>query len=271
MLQYAKRRIIMSRGGDTILRPQLTFRDALQSISAQRAILLDQAHKVFEPQLCSLKLGEEQILGQTLDELEQSLESVNEAIKNHEAFTSVKIAAVGELGTFAITNSASDYQFELNILPILLERKKIILDRIRFLKRDENLQDFRALIQNVADDELRTKLGSAIEKLEDESQKLQKETNQVVREQKQEELNANAEIAKLSIEQFERKSKVWLSFLARESVATIIGSFLLVIITITLIVAMFLKIPVTEIISSGFLLILGYFFGQTVSKTTSNT
>ena len=71
------------------------------------------------------------------------------------------------------------------------------------------------------------------------------------------------------IELLERRSKVWLSFLERESAATIIGSVLIIIITVAQIIAVFHSIPPSDILNNAFLLILGYFFGQTTNKASS--
>ena len=57
--------------------------------------------------------------------------------------------------------------------------------------------------------------------------------------------------------------KAWFE---RESVASIVGAFLLLALGISLIVAMFIGTSPTEVVTSAFLLILGYFFGQTAAR-----
>ncbi|NQE88928.1 hypothetical protein [Nocardia terpenica] len=64
----------------------------------------------------------------------------------------------------------------------------------------------------------------------------------------------------------ERKWRIRKSVLDREPAAVLIGGVLLAVITLGLIVAMFIHTPVPEILSSAFLLILGFFFGQTTSR-----
>jgi len=54
-----------------------------------------------------------------------------------------------------------------------------------------------------------------------------------------------------------------------KKLAAVIGGLLLVVLTFAEITAMFGNIPTTEIVNSSFLLILGYFFGQTINKTSS--
>jgi uncharacterized membrane protein YfcA len=60
-----------------------------------------------------------------------------------------------------------------------------------------------------------------------------------------------------------------LSFLERESVATILGGVLLIVITLAQIGAMLFKIAPSDTLNNTFLVVLGYFFGQSTSRTSS--
>ena len=244
--------------------------EELKSKSGAFDSAMKTAMLVFESQLVNIGLSKSQIDNQSLEELEQSLDRVNDAINNPSSFGTVKLVATGDVGIFAITQLKQEAHYEVGILPLLLERKKQILDRISLLKREEKIDSLRDVIQKVSDDSVRVKLESDLNNLETESRKLQEQSKEVEKSQIQEQLKAEAELARLRQDIFEKRSKVWRSFLERESVATIIGSLLLVLITIAQLVAMFLKTPTTEIVNNGFLLILGYFFGQTISKTTKN-
>jgi uncharacterized membrane protein YoaK (UPF0700 family) len=68
----------------------------------------------------------------------------------------------------------------------------------------------------------------------------------------------------------ERRYRIIKSFLARESVATIIGAILLFCLTIVLIVAAFMHTALPEIINNAFLLILGYFFGRETNRANNS-
>ncbi len=246
----------MSRSDDVVkLKVPAAFDAAMKS-----------AMLVFESQLVTIGLSKSQIESQTLDELERSLERVNDAINKPDAFGTVKLKAVGETGNFAIAKVSSEANYEIGILPLLLERKKQILEKISLLKRDEKIDSLRDVIKKVDDETIRVKLESELSSLETESRKLREQSKEVEQSQVQEQIKTEAEFARLQQELFEKRSMVWRSFLERESVATVIGSLLLVIITISQLVAMFMKVPSTDIVNNGFLLILGYFFGQTVSK-----
>lgn len=73
---------------------------------------------------------------------------------------------------------------------------------------------------------------------------------------------------KHSAEIFERRSKVWLEILGRESVATILGGILLLILILAEISAFLLSRPLPEQITNILLIIVGYFFGQTASRVS---
>ena len=95
----------------------------------------------FEPQLIALGLSSDQIGRQTKDELEQSLERVNEAIQNPNSFGTLRLQITAETGwVIARTGSDSNVE-EVNILPLLLERKKLILDRLRSLRVNEEFSE----------------------------------------------------------------------------------------------------------------------------------
>jgi uncharacterized protein involved in response to NO len=73
----------------------------------------------------------------------------------------------------------------------------------------------------------------------------------------------------LRTELFERRLRAWTGFFAKESMATYVGAFLLVVLTFVQIGAMFSAKHSSEIINNAFLLILAYFFGQSVERTTT--
>jgi len=221
----------------------------------------------FEPQLIAIGLGKEQIEQQIEKELEQSLEVVNEAIKNPNAFGLLRLELAVESGklTFMVTKAASESHIEVNALPLLLERKRRIVDRLRIIRGYETIEHLQNLALNEADPAGQEKLKRQREELEAEIQMLQKQAQS----QSQEELKARKEWATLSVELFERRSKVWQSFLARESVATTVGGLLLILITIALLIAMFLNVQIPALVNNAFLVILGYFFGQATGKVLS--
>lgn len=89
--------------------------------------------KVFEPQLLQLGLSIEQIDKQSLDDLIESLEIVNDSIQNAEKFGTYRLKISAE-GKIFVAISQTESHIEITALSTLLSRKKRILKRINSLK-----------------------------------------------------------------------------------------------------------------------------------------
>ena len=64
--------------------------------------------------------------------------------------------------------------------------------------------------------------------------------------------------------------RAWTGFFAKESIATYVGALLLIALTVVQVTAMFLGNSYkSEIIDNAFLLILGYFFGQSSGRAAA--
>ena len=226
----------------------------------------DQAERLFEPRLQELGLARDQIEKQTLPELEQSLERVNEALAHPEQFGILRLKVTASAGVL-VTTGNQEAHFELGILPILLERKRLILDRIRLLRGEQDIATMRELVKGVPQDDIRTAIIGRLNGLESDSKRIQEQLHDV--ESKREQLSAREESdrAKLAVELWERRSRVLQTFLEKESVATILGGVILLLLTLVFIVATFTGVTVSQILDNMLLLVLGYFFGQTVSRT----
>ena len=152
---------------------------------------------------------------------------------------------------------------QVGILPILLERKSFILRRIASLRKEQGLSDLREAVATTVQDPVEQ--GALVTKIEDmlratlaESDKLEQSAARVD--------EARERSVRLQLEVAERKAAIRRSWLERESVASMIGAFLLLALGVALIVAMFIGTTPPEIVTSAFLLILGYFFGQTTNR-----
>jgi len=95
---------------------------------------------------------------------------------------------------------------------------------------------------------------------------LREQSKEVEEGQSEERIKIQIDLARLNAEIFERRSKVWFSLLERESAATILGGVLLLIILVAHVTAIFSKFSIPEILNNAFLIILGYFFGQSTNK-----
>ncbi len=169
-----------------------------------------------------------------------------------------------------LANTGTEANMEIGIVPILLERKKLILDRIRQLKGEQKIENLHDELKNIPEDNVRVKLEKQLEELKTESSKYIQQSKEVEQARMQEQLNSQEKLRRLEQEISERKAKTWQSYFRRELIATIVGSVLLLILAITQLIAMFRSIETTEIVNNAFLIILGYFFGQTVSRSSKD-
>lgn len=151
----------------------------------------------------------------------------------------------------------------------LLRLRELLLKRIAELKGKETQESFKAVIETVnelPDDATRSLLISRIENLEVKTSNITETAKETVAVEQQ------RQRMQIQLEAEERRAKTRLRYLERllerESVATMLGSILLSIITLTLIIGMFAGKIETKIIENGFLVLLGYFFGQTTGRST---
>ncbi|MFI6494581.1 hypothetical protein [Streptomyces sp. NPDC050564] len=115
----------------------------------------------FAPTLHKLRLTVEQIRAQSLTELQASLERVNTAIEHPDSFPVARVELVAQAGRVVtvLTSNPDDTLYEVGILPTLLERKTLILERINALRPAAQIKDFRQEVStSVSDPETRQHL-----------------------------------------------------------------------------------------------------------------
>jgi hypothetical protein len=111
----------------------------------------------FLEQLKNLRLTTEQINIQNSEQLVTSLETVNDAIERADSF-GVFSFSIGAEGSAVIVASKTKSHVEMGILPLLLEAKKLILERLAELRKQEHIENLEQLVCRVSDDSLREKL-----------------------------------------------------------------------------------------------------------------
>lgn len=239
----------------------------IQGIEAILEDQLETARRFFEPRLTELGLSVSQINALDVVGLRNALERVNDAIKHPEQFGVLNLKVTANVGV-VVTKATQDAHMAVGILPILLERKQLILDRLRDLSSSERVSNLQELVGSIPDISLRSNLETQLASLEAESQRLRAEKAEVQAAQEEASLTTVSliEQKRFELERLERRSAVWRAFLERESVATVLGAILLLALVITLIVAMFTKTTVPDLVSNAFLIILGYFFGQASAR-----
>lgn len=242
--------------------------------STERAF--EEAERFFEPKLVELELSEEQIseliTPETIEDLKARLERVNDAIKNFLSFGALKFR-IGE----------SDQVFEVDILPVLFERKEKVVEGLRWLQSEKRIEELRKLIQDEGSEELKMQFEKQIAVLKTEREDWKRKAEEVGREKIRAQLEKqNEQLIKLSSTLYDKKVRFWRTLIERESAATIVGSILLMLICFFMFfvaaidVVLSLKSGIQQqytllkdalgILGNAFLLILGYFFGQTAAS-----
>ncbi|MFD8509830.1 hypothetical protein ACFV27_01590 [Streptomyces antimycoticus] len=118
----------------------------------------------FEPSLKKLGLTVEQIRGQSLEQLEVSLETVNDALRHPDSFGLMKVTANARAGAVVLAAATTEAHLEVGIVPILLERKGLILSCIKALQPAAQIERFRAEVEEkVGDPAIREQLLKALE------------------------------------------------------------------------------------------------------------
>ena len=166
---------------------------------------------------------------QNLDEITATYRKINEAILQVENGKPIIINGKSFFsGETGILINPITYFYNNLVLPELFKVKKNVLTRLETLKYDEAIKE--------------------INKIPNKSLKEQIEYVHLLREEqlqvdkKKDEFDNKEKELKLSMEISERKAKLLLSFIQKESVATIIGALLLIIMVTAQLIAMFSEI-----------------------------
>lgn len=183
------------------------------------------------------------------DELDKALQWVEEAEKN--------FAQYGDVGYIiprgnGVATETVDIRFPLaRIRPMLLARRaelsaKSLELRMSAIVKRTDPQDTEIL-----------ELQGKVKDLSDELQSMAK-------------ANARADdqerIERMKRETSIHKAKLWQSWFTRESIASLMGALLLFIFGLCVVYAMISHTAIPDLLSNAFLLILGYFFGQSTGR-----
>lgn len=124
-----------------------------------------QFNSFFIEQLKTLGLTHQQISTQTPEELETSLETVNDAIERADSFGVIKVKMSASTASLIVTTSQAESHFEIGILPLLLEAKKFILERLAEIRKQEQIDNLEQLVKRVADEQVRERLSLELNNL----------------------------------------------------------------------------------------------------------
>lgn len=221
----------------------------------------------FEAQLSAIGLADDQLKKQSVHELRDSLEALNDAIRNPDSFGTLHLRMDGKVGLIVTTIGAQSH-IQIGVLPLLLKKKKFLLERLRALEVSESVSHLKEELTEERDTNKQKSLEEKILHMEDQIKVSLERSESYSRADITHSLEAAAKKAAIADESFERKAKVWQELLARESVATLIGAALVFLITATL---LFSKTEAPSVITNAYLVIIGFFFGQTMRPNNKNS
>jgi len=134
--------------------------------------LEEQAAGFFEPKLRNLKLGIDQIQVQTIPDLEESLTKIDGAMRHPEQFGTLRIKMTADAGV-VIVRTVAESQLKVGILPILLERKAMILDRIKLLRPVDQLARLKSeILKTIKDEQARDAVFRILDAQEEKQEKI---------------------------------------------------------------------------------------------------
>lgn len=164
--------------------------------------------------------------------------------------------------TIAYQLTAPDDRLPAGIRNFLESEHYRVAKQISVLSQQNKIQELQAEVASgVEDSHVREELSSKLESLA--------QTTDQLAEQFQDIRSSDAR-ASHELRVSESKWRNRMAMLQREPAAVLVGGSLLVLITGALIGGMFSHTEVPEILASGFLLILGFFFGQNSSRGGSS-
>lgn len=199
----------MSRGPEVFLRAQRSVEDAIHAASL-----------VLESMISQARLSEAAIRSADLAELHVLLDRANDAIKHPEQFGEYGLLFAADTGP-VLAKSRDQAHITMGALPLLLERKALILRRIAQLQPVESLRDMEAAIsERITDPGLRDEVVDLLRRRAEAAE----ETAEAALEEEQETDRAREKVLHEQLSTWKRRSRVYKSFLERESVASLVGA-----------------------------------------------
>ena len=160
----------------------------------------------FLGQLKNLSLTTEQINKQTSEQLNISLETVNDAIDGADSFGVFSFRISAE-GSTVIVVSKTESHSEMGILLLLLEAKKLILERLAEFRKQEKIENLEQLVCRVSDNELREKLSIELSNLNSQTILWRNKFEEIEKQKSQEIDTLQAQSAQ-QVSQFENTLKL---------------------------------------------------------------
>jgi hypothetical protein len=216
-----------------------------------------------EGELARLGLGEAEIQAKDLVGLESCLRELDELIQRP---TDILLAIAD------VFSDVTDASRQALVSSKLFDRRVEILNRMSELREELRLAEFNEALSSAA--ERPADVQNVMLNFNDKYTLIQQEERSTQAEiAATEAAKAKAQHAamRLEVELSERRSAIRRKWIERESIASIVGALLLLALATALIVAMFIGKAATEVVTSAFLLILGYFFGTSTARRAEDS
>lgn len=208
--------------------------------------------------LMDLGLSKAHISQQTIKELNQSLSRIDGYIARPKSFLKQNFRDT--------VNSETD--FKLYILPVLLERRRLVLENYDELVGRIKNYDLRLLIKRISDTNVKSSIDKILNDLQKKNLILKKEY-QKIEKARQDIYFEQQKFSSMRKESSENINKTSKFFHARGSVITWIMGTLLILIALVIAISPYANTPVPDILISTFLIILGFFFGHGIGRFAS--
>lgn len=235
----------------------MNIRMNFETHNIARAFYLEKSENYYQQILINHEINEDSLLKMDLDQLKIKDIHIDSLINNKQ-FISTHILKYINGKDFILNEQIPSYKgFVFDIKYKLYNAKSFIKERINQLEQNDKVESIRGLIDEMPENSLKIDLLKEIKDLE-----IKKEELLSIKFQDKQDIIEEIEISKHRADMFEKKTDIFLKFLDRESIASMIGSVLLLLMGICLLVMMFLQREPIKIVESAFLLILGYFFGH---------
>ncbi len=226
----------------------------------------EQAQKA-EQKLASVGLGQNDVGEMSGRELVDALSKIDEIISdpNAKGFETELISETVEGRTVLKS---------IDTRPYLLARKSQIVAALKS-ELDSDLSEAQsevAELQSAGDTstEATEQSENRVEELKLQRAELEHQAQLVEAQRRSAELEFELEMTRVKIDRHNAGTQRIRTLVGRDTIAAVVGGILLLIFAPVFVVAMFVGTAVTEIISSAFLVVLGYFFGQATARSAGN-
>jgi hypothetical protein len=206
-------------------------------------------------QLMALGLSKDQISKQSLKELTNSLSRIDGYIDCPNSF----FKAVGK------GNASSEKEFRHNVLPILLEHRLLVLDSMNDLVSSCKLMNLKRLTKRISDQNIKFSIEKVLNDLQKKDSIFRKEHRKLVKLR----LDLYSELQRFPLllqELTSSRKQPSHKIDNQESITILVAGIMLILMISSIAVAPFMNVQIPSILRTTFLIILGFFFGRSISR-----